>query len=110
MMDVGTRVGYQLEAGNGPITAEALIGSPLVYLRAPNQAFQNFEKQAIVCFVRQEGHCSLLDEEARQKLAVVGINDVIEPFGIKLLGDTPRIVISRRQGWSNQQSRPGNPL
>ncbi len=28
----------------------------------------------------------------RQKLAVVGVNDVIEPFGLRLSGDTPRIV------------------
>ena len=93
MMDIGTRVGYQLEPGDGPITAEALARSRLVYLRAPNKAFQNFEKQAIVSFVKAGGSLLIvLDEEARQRLSVVGVNDVIEPFGIKLSGDTPRIV------------------
>ena len=29
---------------------------------------------------------------AHQNLAVVGVNDVLEPFGLKLSGDTPHIV------------------
>ncbi|HEY1950507.1 MAG TPA: hypothetical protein VGG97_26075 [Bryobacteraceae bacterium] len=93
MTEVGKRVGYTLEPGSGPITAEALAGSRLLYLRAPNQAFQDSEKQAIISFVKAGGSLLLvLDEEERQKLAVVGVNDVIEPFGLKLSGDTPRIV------------------
>jgi hypothetical protein len=93
MTEIGKRIGYKLEAGSGPITAEALSGSRLIYLRAPNQAFQNSEKQAMISFVKAGGSLLLvLDEEQRQKLAVVGVNDVIEPFGLKLSGDTPRIV------------------
>jgi hypothetical protein len=93
MMEGGKRVGYTLEPGSGPITAEALAGSRLLYLRAPNQAFQDSEKQAIISFVKAGGSLLLvLDEEERQKLAVVGVNDVIAPFGLKLSGDTPRIV------------------
>jgi hypothetical protein len=93
MMDVGNSVGYQLEPGNGPITVEAIARSQLVYLRAPNKALQNSEKQAIISFVRAGGSLLLvLDEEERQKLAVVGVNDVIGPFGLELSGDTPRIV------------------
>jgi hypothetical protein len=93
MMAVGKRVGYQLEPGSGPITAEALARCRLLYLRAPNKAFQDSEKQAIISFVKAGGSLLLvLDEEERQKLAVVGANDMIEPFGLKLSGDTPRIV------------------
>jgi hypothetical protein len=93
MMEVGKRVGYTLEPGSGPITAEALAGSRLLYIRAPNQAFQDSEKQAIISFVKAGGSLLLvLDEEERQKLAVVGVNDVIASFGLKLSGDTPRIV------------------
>ena len=93
MTDAGKRVGYQLEPGNAPITAEALAGSRLLYLRAPNKAFQDAEKQAVISFVKTGGSLLLvLDEEERQKLAVVGVNDVIEFFGLKLSGDTPRIV------------------
>jgi len=92
MVDLGKRLRYQLEPGNGPTTAQALAGSQLLYLRAPNKALQNSEKQAIISFVKAGGSFLLvLDEEARQKLAVVGVNDVIEPFGLKLSGDTPRI-------------------
>jgi hypothetical protein len=93
MLALGTRVGYRIEAANGPITADALAGSRLIYLRAPNRAFQDSEKQAIISFVKAGGSLLLvLDEEERQKLAVVGVNDVIAPFGLKLSGDTPRIV------------------
>lgn len=93
MEQIGTRVGYRLEAGRGTITREALAGSQLVYLRAPNKSFEDSEKQAIISFVKNGGSLLVvLDEEARQKLAVVGMNDVIEPFGLKLSGDTPRIV------------------
>jgi hypothetical protein len=65
----------------------------LIYLRAPNKKIQDSEKQAIISFVKAGGSLLVvLDEEQRQKLAVVGVNDVIEPFGIKLSGDTPHIV------------------
>jgi hypothetical protein len=93
MAELGKRVGYELEPGSAPITAEALAGNRLIYLRAPNKAFQESEKQAIISFVKAGGSLLLvLDEEERQKLAVVGINDVIEPFGLKLSGDTPRLL------------------
>jgi hypothetical protein len=93
MQTLEKRVGYQIEAGKGPIAAEALAGIQLIYLRAPNKAFQDSEKQAIISFVKARGSLLLvLDEEERQKLAVVGANDMIAPFGLKLSGDTPRIV------------------
>ena len=93
MEEVGKRVGYEIEPGKGPIAAEALAGGHLIYLRAPNKAFQDSEKQAIISFVKAGGSLLLvLDEEERQKLAVVGVNDVIGPFGLKLSGDTPHIV------------------
>jgi hypothetical protein len=93
MDEVAKRVGYVLEPGRGPVTAEAVAGSQLVYLRAPNKALQDSEKQALLSFVRAGGSLLVvLDEEERQKLAVVGVNDVIEPFGLKLSGDTPRIA------------------
>jgi hypothetical protein len=93
MNEIGKRVGYRLEAGRGLITPEALAGSQLIYLRAPKTALQDSEKQAIISFVKAGGSLLLvLDEESHQKLAVVGVNDVIEPFGLKLSGDTPHIV------------------
>jgi hypothetical protein len=93
MQEIGKRVGYRLEAGRGIITPEALAGSQLIYLRAPKTALQDSEKQAIISFVKAGGSLLLvLDEEAHQKLAVVGANDVIKPFGLKLSGDTPHIV------------------
>ena len=93
MLELGKRLGYAIEAGKGPIAPETIRGSQLIYLRAPNQAFQSSEKQALISFVKAGGSLLLvLDEEERQKLAVVGVNDVIEPFGLKLSGDTPRIV------------------
>jgi hypothetical protein len=93
MVELEKRLGYKLEPGRGPITAEALAGSRLIYLRAPSKAFKDPEKQAIISFVEAGGSLLLvLDEEARQKLAVVGVNDVIGPFGLTLSGDTPHVV------------------
>ncbi len=93
MVELGKRVSYEIAPGSERIAAEGLAGSQLIYLRAPNKAFQDSEKQAIISFVKAGGALLLvLDEEERQKLAVVGVNDVIEPFGLKLSGDTPRIV------------------
>jgi hypothetical protein len=92
MLELGKRLRYEIVAGSERLTAESLAGSQLVYLRAPNKAFQESEKQAIISFVRGGGSLLLvLDEEERQKLALVGVNDVIEPFGLRLSGDTPRI-------------------
>ena len=83
---------YALQHGTKPITPEALQGSRLLYLRAPNRAFADSEKESIVSFVRSGGSLLLvLDEEQRQKLAVVGANDFLAPFGMRLTGDTPRI-------------------
>jgi hypothetical protein len=93
MEEIGNRLGYSLEQGTGSITPEALRGSRLVYLRAPNKAFEPSERQAIIAFVKSGGSLLLvLDEEQRQKLAVVGVNEIIEPFGLKLSGDTPHIT------------------
>jgi hypothetical protein len=93
MMELGKRVGYDLKPNSGSITAEMLAGSQLIYLRAPNKALQSSERQAIISFVKTGGSLLVvLDEEKRQRLTVVGVNDVIEPFGLKLSGDTPHIV------------------
>jgi hypothetical protein len=93
MMELGKRVGYDLKPNSGPITAEMLAGSQLIYLRAPNKTLQSSERQAIISFVKAGGSLLVvLDEEKRQRLTVVGVNDVIEPFGLKLSGDTPHIV------------------
>jgi hypothetical protein len=93
MEAIGERLSYRLEAGRAPLTAAALAGARLIYLRAPSRAFQEPEKQAIVSFVKAGGSLLLvLDEEERQKLAVVGVNDVIAPFDLKLSGDMPRIA------------------
>jgi hypothetical protein len=93
MEEIGNRLRYRLEQGTGGITPEALAGFELVYLRAPNKAFHESEKQALIAFVKAGGSLLVvLDEEQRQKLAVVGLNDVIGPFGLKLSGDTPHIV------------------
>ncbi|MDE3196506.1 MAG: hypothetical protein KGN84_09190 [Acidobacteriota bacterium] len=93
MTDLQSRVGFVLKAGAGPIASDALAGSRLLYLRAPSLALQEAEKKQVIDFVRRGGSLLIvLDEEHRQKLAVVGVNDVIEPFGLRLSGDTPNIV------------------
>jgi hypothetical protein len=93
MEEIGNRLSYTLQQGTGRITPAVLRDSRLVYLRAPNQAFDDSEKQAIIAFVKAGGSLLVvLDEEQRQKLAVVGVNDILAPFGLKLSGDTPQIA------------------
>jgi len=93
MADIGRRLGYILDLVRDATTTESLRGSRLVYFRAPNGTFTESEKAAIVAYVN-EGRSLLLvlDEEKRQSLAKTGVNDILAPFGMKLSGDTPRIV------------------
>lgn len=93
MADIGRRLGFTLDPVRDAVTAESLKGRQLVYFRAPNGAFAESEKAAVVAFVQKGGSLLLvLDEEQRQNLAKTGVNDILAPFGMKLSGDTPRIV------------------
>jgi hypothetical protein len=58
--------------------------------RAPSTPITPEEKAAIIAFVRAGGSLLLvMDENSRQDIGVVGANDLIEPFGLRLTGDTP---------------------
>lgn len=109
MTEIGNRLGYTIKTAKGPITAESLEGSRLVYLRAPNRTFTESEKAAIVAFVKNGGSLLLvLDEEQRQSLTKTGVNDLIAPFGMKLSGDTPHIPNTgaiAKAGEINQEDR-----
>jgi hypothetical protein len=86
------RHGLELQVGTSPLTAAALQGVRVLYLRAPSTAIAPEERAAVVAFVRGGGSLLLvLDEEQRQKLDVVGANDLIAPFGLTLTPDTPYI-------------------
>ncbi|MCL4851318.1 MAG: DinB family protein [Bryobacteraceae bacterium] len=90
MAEMGTRAGYQVVVEAQPITSDALKTVRALYLRAPSKEFSRVEKDAIVAFVKGGGSLLLvLDEEMRQSLATTGVNDLIEPFGMKLTPDTP---------------------
>jgi hypothetical protein len=87
---VAERLGAALDTSTGPLTAAALAGVRLLYLRAPSAAIAPEERAAIVAFVRGGGALLLvMDEQRRQDLSVVGADDVIEPFGLRLTPDTP---------------------
>ena len=93
MADIGRKLGYTVDLVRDAVTTESLRGSRLVYFRAPNGTFTESEKAAIVAYVNKGGSLLLvLDEEKRQSLAKTGVNDILAPFGMKLSGDTPRIV------------------
>lgn len=87
---IAARLGLDLQVATAPLTASSLEGVRLLYLRAPSTAIAAEERAAIIAFVRGGGSLLLvLDEEQRQKLAVVGANDLITPFGLALTPDTP---------------------
>jgi uncharacterized damage-inducible protein DinB len=90
MAELGSRVGYSLASLEQTISPDSLKNVRLLYLRAPSKEFSRAEKDAIVGYLKQGGSLLLVvDEDQRQPLAVTGVNDVIEPFGMKLSGDTP---------------------
>ncbi len=86
---IAKQLGLDLQISAGPITAAALEGARLLYLRAPSAEFTADETAAIVAFVKGGGSLLLvLDEERRQSLEKTGVNRLIGPFGMKLTPDT----------------------
>lgn len=89
MPEIGTKLGYEVDPVAGPLSAEALRGARLLYLRTPTKLYSDEEKSAIVEFVRGGGSLLVvLDESRRVDLAASGVNDVIAPFGLTLTADT----------------------
>jgi hypothetical protein len=89
MPELGAKLGFTVQTLPAPLTAEALRGARLLYLRTPLTAYSGDEKKAIVEFVRGGGSLLVvLDEEKRTSLEATGINDVLEPFGLELTPDT----------------------
>jgi hypothetical protein len=86
---VAKKLGLETQTSAGPITAAALEGARILYLRAPSNEFTAAETAAIVAFVKGGGSLLLvLDEERRQSLDKTGVNNLISPFGMKLTPDT----------------------
>ena len=56
MMDIGARMGYQLEPGDGPITAEALARSGWCTCVHPTRHFKISKNKPLSPLSRQEGH------------------------------------------------------
>ena len=89
MVAAAERAGLELAMATTPITAAGLAGVRVLYLRAPSTAIAPDERAAIVAYVRDGGSLLLvMDENRRQDIAVVGANDLIEPFGLRLTPDT----------------------
>jgi hypothetical protein len=86
---VAKKLGLDIQTSNEPITAKALEGARILYLRAPSKEFTAEETDAIVAFVKGGGSLLLvLDEERRQSLEKTRVNTLISPFGIRLTPDT----------------------
>jgi hypothetical protein len=86
---VAKRLGLEIQISAGTITAAALEGARILYLRAPSKEFTATETEAIVAFVKGGGSLLLvLDEERRQSLEKTGVNNLISPFGMRLTPDT----------------------
>jgi len=86
---VATKLGLDVQTSTGTISAAALEGARILYLRAPSKEFTATEAEAIVAFVKGGGSLLLvLDEERRQPLEKTGVNNLITPFGMRLTPDT----------------------
>jgi hypothetical protein len=57
---------------------------------SPTKTFLEDEKRAIIKFLKSGGSLLLIfDEERRTPLNLVGVNDIIIPFGMELTSDAP---------------------
>lgn len=83
--------GLTLDETKTPLTAEALAGVRVLYVRAPQTAFTPEETATVVEFVRKGGSLLLIvDEESRPgSPKAPEVNGLITPFGLKLTPDTP---------------------
>jgi hypothetical protein len=90
LAEIGSRVGFHVTSNSQPLTPEALKPVRALYLRAPSREFSRAEQDTVIDFVKRGGSLLVVvDEERRQPLASTGINDVLQPFGMKLTPDTP---------------------
>lgn len=72
------------------ITDSLLIGKHAIIVFTPTKPFGSDEKETIVKYLKNGGSLLLIcDEERRMKLAEVGVNDIVKPFGIEFTADAP---------------------
>lgn len=72
---IAKKLGLEVQLSAQPITAMALEGARILYLRAPSQEFTATETEAIVTFLNGGGSLLLvLDEERRQSLEKTRVN------------------------------------
>jgi hypothetical protein len=89
---IAAKLNAEIVGQTAPITAEALKGFRLLFIRVPGLEITDAERTAIVDFVKGGGSLLLaFDEERRAPLAKTRVNEVIEPLGLKLTDDTPYI-------------------
>ena len=89
---IAAKLNLELVTVKDPISSATTHGTRLLYLRAPSKTFVPEERDAIVNFVNHGGSLLVvLDEEKRQSLAITGINDFLEPFGLRYTLDTPYV-------------------
>ena len=86
--DFAAKLGAEIVGHTEPITASTLSGSRLLFIRVPTKPITSDERAAIVAFVRGGGSLLLVFDEERRAPLAMGVNEIIEPFGLKLTGDT----------------------
>lgn len=85
-----TRLKTEIISTQQLITDSLLNGKHALIIFSPTQPFGSDEKASIVRYLENGGSLLLIfDEERRMKLADVGVNDFVKPFGIEFTGDAP---------------------
>ncbi len=88
--EITAALNHEVYESTEAITKEKLDGVSMLYLRAPTEGFTQAEVKAVIEYVRAGGSLLLvLDQERRQSLAKVNVNEMIIPFGMMLTQDTP---------------------
>jgi len=86
--------GSLIELNTKEISDTILKDKDGLILFSPTKTFSDNEKQVIVKYLQSGGSLFLIfDEERRTSLNLVGVNNIIIPFGIELTEDALFVII-----------------
>jgi hypothetical protein len=87
---LSTDANASISVSNTTINDASLEGKKALIVFSPTKAFSDDEKKSILRYLRAGGSMLLIfDEERRTPLEAVGVNDLIQPFGMSLTENAP---------------------
>ncbi len=81
--------GASLGKHQSSLTAAALHGKTALVVLSPNQAYSSDETAAVLGFLEGGGSLLLFFDEERRTPLTTGVNQFIEPYGMRLTANAP---------------------